>query len=172
MKKLSLLLVMLLLSLSGIDAQQNKMKISSRADKDAPTLVLADAADPDPSGHKPLSRAEGEEEKIKKDLSAQSLFTFVEHRGKGYWKKVTYKYDGTMVHSIERRHNVALPKAVYKSIGREYNGWQINKTAVVKEIEIRSNAPQHSTYYKVHLQNGKDKERILLDEHGKIYSRK
>ena len=93
-------------------------------------------------------------------------------QGKNYWKKATYKYNGTMVHSIKKRHNVALPKAVYKYIGRDYNGWQINKTTVVKKIETRSKAPQHSTYYKVHLQNGKDKERILLDEQGKIYSRK
>ena len=165
MKKLSLLIpIILLLSLGGIHAQQNYMKFSHGVAKNVPMEVLA-AID---AGYPGL--------KIQQQLLAPaqgpSQTYYVHHKGKNYLKRGKYNKEGKLLYSKEKIHNVALPVLVYKYIGREYNGWAIKKTMVVKTIETSPSTPRHSTYFKVLLQNGKKKQRVLLDEHGKLYSRK
>lgn len=165
------------MSIGGINAQQEQEKVILWIDSNVPKEVLAaiEAECPGLNRHQHLfasAHVLKKEKKVKRIFSWPSQTYHVQYKGKDYRKSVIYDKEGHLLFSKESIHNIAMPDAVYKYIGKEYNGWMIKKAAVVKTIETGASAPRPTVYYKVLLQNGKEKQRQLFSEHGEVYSRK
>ncbi len=177
MKKLSLLAAVLLMSLSGINAQQNNLNVRHAVGEDVPMAVLAtiEAGYPGLNIHQhlvaPVPKAKKEKKLV--DNSSELLQPYYAmFKGRDYWKKEIYNKKGGLLYSSERIRNIALPREVYTFIGREYNGWGIKKNVAIKVIEAGEGISRDVVYYKVLLQNGKKKQWVQLDERGNIYARR
>ena len=175
MKTLSVLSIILLISLGGTNAQQIQVKVRLGMGTDLPKEVfIALKKEISQLNKHSYQLTSGDvvhkKEKVKMASSLPRKTYYVQFKGKDYRKNVKYDKEGNLLYSKENIHNVAMPTALYRFIYNEYYGWEIKKTMVVRTTKAGTSA-QPTVYYKVLLQKGKKKERILLKENGKIYSR-
>lgn len=85
--------------------------------------------------------------------------------GKSYTTQTAfYDEDGSLVSSRSVLVNRPMPQLVLRSIGKAYNGWLMVKAKTV----IEEQGEMRTVFYDVVVQNGKSKERILLNEAGQI----
>lgn len=177
MKKLSLLAMVLLMTLGGVNAQQKQVIVSARIDNQVPMEVLAavetkypglkiDQEDVAAAGLDSM-----DSRKMKNSLWPAATY-HVHYKGRNYHKSEIYDKKGNLLHSRESIVNIAMPHAVYRYIGKEHNGWLVKKTKVVKTIDKNAAASRQVVYYKVLLQNGLKKQWVQLTEQGEIYARK
>ncbi len=177
MKKLSLLTMILFMVLGGVNAQQKHLKVSQRIDANLPMVICAaiEAAYPGLKIQQPqlASAAVAKKEKDTDKVNTWSSKIYhVQHKGKNYKKRVIYNEEGELLYSKEVHYNRALPVAMYKQIGKKYNGWLIKKTMAITEIDATDTAPQHTMYYKVLFQKGNKRQWERLNEAGELYAQK
>lgn len=79
-------------------------------------------------------------------------------------KRIVYDADGAIVSSRSIQINKALPIVALRTIGKAYDGWLVLRTRAV----IDETGSARSALYHVVLKNGKNKERIMLNEAGEI----
>ena len=179
MKKLSSSLLIMLLVLGSAMAQQtsNQKPIRQEVAENVPKAVLGAVEKanhgfqfqeelPEVSeeantivSHKP--------EKLKKDYVIFTRSSSLNGRSDRK-EKAFYNADGSLVSSRTVVRNSALPLHVLRTIGREYNGWLLVKTKAV----INDKGADRVMYYKAVVENGKKREKILLDGTGKIVKNK
>jgi hypothetical protein len=171
MKKVSLSLIVILMVTGSALAQQTdgQKPIYQKVEADAPQAVL-DAVERNNKGFEFKS-----EEKAVISKLVESKESYVaDVRGRSLnnkshtLKRTLYNADGSVISSREELLNHALPKLVLRTIGKEYNGWQLVRTRSVIEEEGDS----RKVYYTAVLKNGKSKERIMLNESGQIVKNK
>lgn len=177
MKSLSLIFALLLACSGGIYAQGSSAKVRHSIAQDVPMEVLAtiESGYPGLNIHQHLVVPEPVVKKVKRidKIRSEPLRPyFAIYKGRDYRKREVYTKGGELIYSRERVGNVALPHAVYNYIGREYNGWLIKKNVAIKIVDKSATNPRNVKYFKVLLQDGKKKKRLLLDEQGNIYSRR
>lgn len=176
MKKLSLIFVLLLACLSGIYAQGNNANVRHSIAQNVPVEVLAAIESGYPGLHIRQNLVSPETvvkvKRVNKISSGAFNPYFAIYKGRDYRKREAYTKEGELLYSRERIEDVALPRAVYEFIGREYNGWLIKKNVAIEIVDKSAASPRDVKYFKVLLLDGKRKKRLLLDEHGNIYSRK
>ncbi|WP_224998771.1 hypothetical protein [Cesiribacter sp. SM1] len=177
MKKLSLLAIILLISLGGVNAQKKLVKVSPWIEANVPQEVLAamETKNPGLNMSQHLTAAVDKAKKVKngnKIYSWSSPTYHVQYKGKNYRKTEVYDKEGNLIHSKESMFNAAMPREVYRYIGREHNGWLIKRTEIIKKVETGAATARHTVQYKVLLQHGKKKQWVLLNEQGGLYSRR
>ena len=74
-----------------------------------------------------------------------------------------YDRDGTILYTIEKFENVALPNSVADAIGEKFPGWKISKDVYRVSYTQKKGAVKR---YKVLLDNGVEKVRVKVDENG------
>lgn len=179
MKKLLFTPIILLLTICAVYAQHKNSTIRQKVEEGVPTAVLSaielnqpglnfqQLAELSPAVA-PVAGKKKNIRKARKTHTAPTLMYLVRTTGNNYYKKDLYNQNGELIYSNERIRNTALPLAVRQYIGREYNGWLIKKDVAYR---IMNNGTQQK-YYKVLVQNGKDKKRLRLTDEGVVYARK
>lgn len=81
----------------------------------------------------------------------------------------TYDNNGKIIRSAERFKNVALPKAVSRSIANRYPGWSIAKDIYV--VNYYSNTENTDKVYKLKLARGDERLRVKTNENGVFIER-
>ena len=109
------------------------------------------------------------EERKVKPLVLKKEFQ-VSYRGKNYRKKEIFNTEGVLLYSREKIKDKALPSPVYRHMGKEYNGWELKSNEIIRILARKQGGAVHITYYKLLLQKENKKKRILLDEHGRVYT--
>ncbi|AHM62774.1 hypothetical protein D770_22635 [Flammeovirgaceae bacterium 311] len=167
------------MAIGGIYAQQKQVKVNSWIESGLPNKVIAaiETGYPGINMHQHFTAAVDVVKKEKRDKKAGSWSSetyHVHYQGRNYQKKEIFDKEGNLLYSRESILNTAMPHAVLRYIGKEYNGWLVKKTAVIKITEAGAAAPWHTVQYKVLLQNGKEKQRLLLNVNGQgeIYASK
>ena len=69
----------------------------------------------------------------------------------------------TILYTIEKFENVALPNSVADAIGEKFPGWKISKDVYRVSYTQKKGAVKR---YKVVLDNGVEKVRVKVDENG------
>lgn len=179
MKKSILILipVISLFVLSGAVAQQLDIEeIQYSVKNNVPQEVL-DAVESDYPGmniqEHLLSPSVSLEEELKKQKQIENLpeiypVYYALIKGKEYEKKADYNKEGKLISSTETIKNVALPRAVLNTIGREYNGWLVTKN----QAERYTSSTYNNVLYEVWLKNGRKKQQLTIDATGKILVKK
>lgn len=181
MKKLSFLVLILLISIGGLHAQKANKKIQYQVDENVPLAVLAaiEANQPGLNFQHQQQMAEAfmaKESKARKGkrinpVNPRGIYQAyqVSSSGKDYKKRELYTKEGKLIYSREMIRNTPLPLAIRQYIGREYNGWLVKRDMVITKVS-RDGVKQK--FYKVLVQNGKDKKLLRLTEEGLVFARK
>lgn len=74
-----------------------------------------------------------------------------------------YDKNGTILYTIEKFKNVALPNNVASSVAERFPGWKIAKDVYKVNYEVKSGAEKQ---YKIVLENGKKRIRVKVDDDG------
>lgn len=172
MKKLSFIVLILLVSFVGTYAQKFGATTRKNVDKDVPVAVLAAVE----TGHPGLVLQQQlvesppvlKKKKASKPPTPTAQLYQVIISAKNYHKRELYNGYGDLIYSKEKIRNTALPLAIRQYIGREYNGWLVKKDLAVRTI---SRDGKETRYYKIVVKQGKKKQHLRLDEHGEIYAR-
>lgn len=176
MKKLIIISLFLFLALSEAMAQQTELKkIRYLVSNDVPGEVLAavesDYPGMDFQAHllSPPMDSKKELRELRQQIIIKSIPEyFAVIKGRHYKKTASYNIDGELITSTERIKNIALPKEIFTTIGREYNGWYIYKNIVTR---VKAGT-YNNISYEVWLKNGRKKQRLTMDATGKIIKQK
>lgn len=177
MKKSILTPVILLLALSSAMAQQTELdNLQYSVSADVPMEVLA-AVEADHPGMNILEHLSSPSVSPKKELIKQVEINSVSEydavyyaliKGRDYRKTADYNKQGKLISSTETIKNIAVPRAVLTTIGREYNGWLITKN----QAERYTSSTYSNVFYEVWLKNGRKKQQLTLNAAGLILSKK
>lgn len=74
-----------------------------------------------------------------------------------------YDRDGTIIRTIEKFHDVALPKDVAKAVAQRFPGWTIAKDVYLVNYQQDKGANKR---YKLTLTNKDEKIKVKIDEKG------
>ena len=77
-----------------------------------------------------------------------------------------YDKDGNLLQTIEKFVNVTPPKVVMKSVAKRYPGWSLYKDTYL--VNYNKDKGVTKKYYKLILENGKERLRVKTDENGKF----
>ncbi len=77
-----------------------------------------------------------------------------------------YDKDGNLLRTIEKFVNVTPPKAVMKSVTKRFPGWSLYKDTYL--VNYNKDKGVTKKYYKLILENGKERLRVKTDENGKF----
>lgn len=167
---------MLLVLGSTMGQQIEKRKnLYQKVDQDIPSEVLAAIEKDIPGFHvekEPvLASSKKNENKMLPLQKAELRKTYVvltKERSlttkKSSKKRAYYNAQGICISSSEISRDIALPRIILNTMGREYDGW----TLVSNKVTIHEKGALRTVLYELQLKNGKDKERILLNEQGQL----
>lgn len=165
--------MILLLALSGAMAQQTEVNNAHQlVTDDVPMAVLAAVESDYPglkiSDHKvtPSGFAEIDFKNHIQTITKPDYYAIIS--GREYRKIATYNKEGELIAATETIKNIAVPRPVYTTIGREYNGWLITKNQATRYMSRTYN----NVFYKVWLKNGRKKQQLTMDATGKILEAK
>ncbi|MBW3544287.1 MAG: hypothetical protein KY428_01590, partial [Bacteroidetes bacterium] len=179
MKKISFSLLIMLCIIGSAMAQQSVKQeiLYEEIPVDVPQAVL-DAVEKNVQGVRfqnelPVAiTKKGERLPVVKQKSLKSYKVLTKSSspdGKTHSSKtIVYDADGTVVSSRSIHVNKALPIVALRTIGKAYDGWLLLRTRAV----IEETGDLHSVVYHVVLKNGKNKERLMLNEAGEIVKNK
>ena len=73
--------------------------------------------------------------------------------------KADFDKEGNLVKSTSRFKNILLPTVVRHDLYRNYKGWAMTKNI---HIYLSKKGTVEKNYYKINLENGKDRKRIIV----------
>ncbi len=183
MKRVSFILLIMLLVLGSTTAQQTKRQKAPLTimQVNAPKNVLTQVEKHNPglNFEKEPVVASTKKEIDRQRAAAENEIDYSDHytvrtrthapNGKSSGEKTSiYSPDGTLISYREVSRNKALPIVALRTIGKKYDGWLLLRTKAV----TRFDGTNTTAVYDVVLKNGKNKERVQINEAGEIITNK
>ncbi|MDH3322294.1 MAG: nicotinate-nucleotide adenylyltransferase [Flavobacteriaceae bacterium] len=75
-----------------------------------------------------------------------------------------YDEDGKLIRTIEKFHDIAVPKSVAKSVAKRFPGWTIYKDVYL--VNYHKDAGVTKQEYKLTLENGDKRMKVKTDKDG------
>lgn len=101
-----------------------------------------------------------------KDIADKDYNTYeVRFSGNNLTGEATYDANGNLISFVENVEDVALPRPIQKSIGKNFEGWAVANDHEI--VTINKNNEQ-KVYYRVNLIQGKEKKRVIFDGDGNL----
>lgn len=175
MKKVSFILLFMVCVIGSAMAQQSAKQeiLYEEIPEDVPQAVL-DAVEKNVQGvrfQNEMPVATTKKGKRMSPAKQKYLGSYVVHAqssspdGKTHSsKRMVYDADGAIISSKSIQVNKALPLVALRTIGKAYDGWLVLRTRAI----IEETGNERSALYHVVLKNGKNKERLVLNEAGEI----
>lgn len=82
---------------------------------------------------------------------------FISKRG---YLRADFNKEGDLVRSNSRFKNIILPEKLRSQLYRDHQGWEMTKNI---RITTGKNGLVNRDYYKIKLENGKDRKKIILE---------